>query len=60
VKGTYKGAEEHILEVTVQFSTTEFTEPQLAGILPVNLVAIEPEVMARNSYVAYMQMQQQQ
>ena len=60
VKGTYKGAEEHILEVTVQFSTTEFTEPQLAGILPINLVAIEPEVMARNSYVAYMQMQQQQ
>jgi hypothetical protein len=29
VKGTYKGAVEHLLEVTVQFSTEVFSEHQL-------------------------------
>ena len=60
VKGTYKGPEEHVLEVTVQFSNTEFTNQQLYGKVPINLNAVQPDVMARNSYVAYMQMQQQQ
>jgi len=60
VKGTYKGDEEHVLEVTVQFSTTEFNDQQLYGAAPNYLSAVQPDPLARNSYVAYMQMQQQQ
>jgi transglutaminase-like putative cysteine protease len=61
VKGTYKGTTEHKLEVTVQFGTQAFSEEQLANPTPTfvsgNTVY---EGVPRNSYMAYMQMQQQQ
>ena len=59
VKGIYKGTEQHVLEVTVQFSSTEFNERQLHSIAPSYLSAVQTDEIARNSYVAYMQMQQQ-
>ena len=60
VKGTYKGTEEHVLEVTVQFSSAEFSERQLHSVIPTHLSTVQTDEIARNSYVAYMQMQQQQ
>jgi transglutaminase-like putative cysteine protease len=59
VKGTYKGAVEHKLEVTVQFGDKAFTEEQLAQQEPTYVSAGETE-KPRNSYMAYMQLQQQQ
>ncbi|MBX2901475.1 MAG: transglutaminase family protein [Cyclobacteriaceae bacterium] len=61
VKGTYKGATEHKLEVIVQFGQREFTDNQLANTTP-TLVSGDTlaEAVPRNSYMAYMQMQQQQ
>jgi transglutaminase-like putative cysteine protease len=61
VKGNYKGAVEHKLEVTVQFGTKAFTEEQLANPAPTFISgATVAEGVPRNSYIAYMQMQQQQ
>jgi transglutaminase-like putative cysteine protease len=60
VKGTYKGAVEHKLEVTVQFGTKAFTEEQLANPTPTFVSGAITEGVPRNSYIAYMQMQQQQ
>ncbi len=61
VKGNYKGAVEHKLEVTVQFGTKAFTEEQLANPSPTFISgATVAEGVPRNSYIAYMQMQQQQ
>jgi len=61
VKGNYKGAVEHKLEVTVQFGTKAFTEEQLANPLPTFISGTTvAEGVPRNSYIAYMQMQQQQ
>lgn len=62
VKGTYKGATEHKLEVTVQFGTQAFSDDQLANSSPTfssGSTNVE-EGVPRNSYMAYMQMQQQQ
>jgi len=61
VKGTYKGAVNHRLEVTVKFGEHAFTDAQLLNPTPTftsGLVA--SEIVPRNSYTAYMQMQQQQ
>jgi len=61
VKGTYKGALDHKLEVTVKFGLKAFTEAQLLNTTPTftsGQVVNDP--MPRNSYMAYMQMQQQQ
>jgi transglutaminase-like putative cysteine protease len=61
VKGNYKGAIEHKLEVTVQFGTRAFTEEQLANPTPTFATdTTVSEGVPRNSYIAYMQMQQQQ
>lgn len=61
VKGTYRGAVEHKLEVTVQFGTQAFSEAQLKNSVPTFVSgSAEPEALPRNSYMAYMQMQQQQ
>jgi len=61
VKGTYRGAVEHKLEVTVQFGTQAFSEAQLKNSTPTFVSGnTEPEGLPRNSYMAYMQMQQQQ
>ncbi|MCW5909934.1 MAG: transglutaminase family protein [Cyclobacteriaceae bacterium] len=61
VKGTYKGANEHKLEVTVQFGTKAFSDDQLASLSPTfTSGSTLEEDMPRNSYMAYMQMQQQQ
>jgi hypothetical protein len=60
VKGTYKGAIEHKLEVTVQFGSKAFTEEQLADPKPTFISGTVTEGVPRNSYIAYMQMQQQQ
>jgi transglutaminase-like putative cysteine protease len=60
VKGTYKGSLEHLLEVTVQFSSSVFSADQL---LPKE---ISPDQQVRfkhgasESYQTYMQRQQQQ
>jgi transglutaminase-like putative cysteine protease len=61
VKGTYKGGVEHQLEVTVKFGAYEFSEIQLRDSKPTYIS--EPhsiESVPRNSYMAYLQMQQQQ
>ncbi len=60
VKGNYKGAIEHKLEVTVQFGTRTFTDEQLANTAPTFTSGMVSEGVPRNSYIAYMQMQQQQ
>jgi len=61
VKGTYKGAVDHRLEVTVQFGERAFTDTQLLNALPTFTSGnVVEEVVPRNSYTAYMQMQQQQ
>ena len=60
VKGTYKGSLEHLLEVSVQFSTQPFTEEEL------KLKPFTPEQQMRfnkgvfETYDAYLQRQQQQ
>lgn len=60
VKGTYKGSLEHLLEVSVQFSTLPFTEEEL------KLKPFTPEQQMRfnkgvfETYDAYLQRQQQQ
>jgi transglutaminase-like putative cysteine protease len=60
VKGTYKGAVDHKLEVTVNFGENAFTEAQLTNPTPTFTSGhIMAEVLPRNSYTAYMQMQQQ-
>jgi hypothetical protein len=47
--------------VTVQFGTKAFTEEQLANPTPTFVSgATITEGVPRNSYIAYMQMQQQQ
>ncbi|MBK5278777.1 MAG: transglutaminase family protein [Bacteroidia bacterium] len=59
VKGTYKGALKHTLEVTVKFSTISFDEAE--AIDPVFISKSEGEDgVPKNSYLAYLQMQQQQ
>lgn len=61
VKGTYKGAVDHKLEVTVQFGESAFTDAQLINAMPTFTSGhVVTEVVPRNSYTAYMQMQQQQ
>ncbi len=61
VKGTYKGAVDHRLEVTVQFGERAFTDVQLINPTPTFTSGnVVEEVVPRNSYTAYMQMQQQQ
>ncbi len=61
VKGTYKGAVDHRLEVTVQFGERAFTDVQLINPTPTFTSGnVVEEVVSRNSYTAYMQMQQQQ
>lgn len=59
VKGTYKGALEHKLEVTVKFGAKGFKE-ELETAKPTFVSGSLAEGVTRNSYVAYMQMQQQQ
>jgi transglutaminase-like putative cysteine protease len=61
VKGTYKGAVEHKLEVTVKFGEKAFTDAQLINPTPTFTSGhVVTEIVPRNSYTAYMQMQQQQ
>jgi transglutaminase-like putative cysteine protease len=61
VKGTYKGAIDHKLEVTVKFGDKAFTESQLLNPAPTfTSGSLNTEAVPRNSYMAYMQMQQQQ
>lgn len=62
VKGTYKGAVEHKLEVTVEFGSKAFSEAHLAKNPTPTFVSgsVATEGVPRNSYMAYMQMQQQQ
>lgn len=61
VKGTYKGAVDHRLEVTVQFGERAFTDAQVNNSTPTFMSGtVTDEVVPRNSYTAYMQMQQQQ
>ncbi len=60
VKGTYVGSSEHLLEVTVQFSTTDFSADQLK---PKEITSSEREHFKQRiseSYDAYVQRQQQQ
>jgi transglutaminase-like putative cysteine protease len=61
VKGTYKGAVDHKLEVTVKFGEKAFTDVQLLNPTPTFTSGqVITEIVPRNSYTAYMQMQQQQ
>ncbi len=60
LKGTYKGERKHTLEVTVKFSTKSFSETEAFD--PISILAIHAgeEGVPKNSYLAYLQMQQQQ
>lgn len=61
VKGTYKGSVEHTLEVTVKFGEKAFSEAQVKNSQPTYIS--QPQTndnVPRNSYMAYLQMQQQQ
>jgi transglutaminase-like putative cysteine protease len=61
VKGNYKGNVEHKLEVTVRFGEQAFTDTQLLNQVPTFVSGhVVTEIVPRNSYIAYMQMQQQQ
>jgi transglutaminase-like putative cysteine protease len=61
VKGTFKGAIEHKLEVTVKFGQNAFTDAQLENPKPTFVSGnVVQETSPQNSYIAYMQMQQQQ
>jgi transglutaminase-like putative cysteine protease len=61
VKGTYKGEVEHKLEVTVKFGDHVFTESQLKNSPPTFVSEpVNSDNVQRNSYTAYLQMQQQQ
>jgi len=61
VKGTYRGAQAHRLEVTVNFGDHGFTESPLAQVMPTYSTDVEvKEGVKLNSYTAYLQMQQQQ
>jgi transglutaminase-like putative cysteine protease len=60
VKGTYKGASEHLLEVTVQFSSSIFSDEQL---IPKEITADQKEYFKKGSsesYETFRQRQQQQ
>ncbi len=60
VKGTYKGARKHTLEVTVKFSTKSFSETESSDSIPMITSQTGEEGVPKNSYLAYLQMQQQQ
>lgn len=61
VKGTYKGAVQHKLEVTVQFGDNAFTETQVINSTPTFISGhVITEILPSNSYTTYMQRQQQQ
>jgi transglutaminase-like putative cysteine protease len=61
VKGTYKGATEHKLEVTVQFGEHSFSDDELTKQKPTFTSGeATAEAIPRNSYMAYLQLQQQQ
>lgn len=60
VKGTYKGASEHTLEVTVEFDTKPFTGGEQKAKPQAFVRQAEGAGVPRNSYLAYLQMQQQQ
>lgn len=58
VKGTYRGGVEHQLEVTVQFGKAAFEERDFS-ISPTFVSNVsKSDTVSRNSYSAYMQMQQ--
>jgi transglutaminase-like putative cysteine protease len=60
VKGTYKGARKHTLEVTVKFSTKSFSETEAFDPISIIPGQSDEEGAPKNSYLAYLQMQQQQ
>ncbi|MEK6780571.1 MAG: transglutaminase family protein [Bacteroidota bacterium] len=59
VKGTYKGGSDHTLEVTVKFGTNSFAEAEAVDLTSIFREAGE-QGLPKNSYLAYLQMQQQQ
>jgi transglutaminase-like putative cysteine protease len=58
VKGTYRGGSKHTLEVTVKFGSKSFAE--MEAMDPVDIFIKGEEGVPKNSYLAYLQMQQQQ
>lgn len=60
VKGTYKGSIEHLLEVTVQFSSSAFTEVQLAPKVITTEQKLHFKKGISETYEIYKQRQQQQ
>jgi transglutaminase-like putative cysteine protease len=60
VKGTYKGAADHLLAVKVQFSTTSFTTQQLKPVEINAELKTQYKSRVEESYIAYRQRQQQQ
>jgi len=57
VKGTYRGGSKHSLEVTVKFSSKSFAEAEVGDPFYITEAG---EGVPKNSYLAYLQMQQQQ
>ena len=60
VKGTYKGERKHTLEVSVKFSTKSFSETEAFDPISIPITQVAEEGAPKNSYLAYLQMQQQQ
>lgn len=58
VKGTYRGGSKHTLEVTVKFGSKSFSEVEL--VESAAIFEKTEEGVPKNSYLAYLQMQQQQ
>ena len=58
VKGTYRGGSKHKLDVIVKFGSKSFAE--MEAIDPVDIFTKGEEGVPKNSYLAYLQMQQQQ
>ena len=60
VKGTYKGERKHTLQVTVKFSTKSFSETEAVDPISIPASQAGDDGAPKNSYLAYLQMQQQQ
>ena len=60
VKGTYKGLQEHTLEVTVDIENGKPVKPEVSPEAPAFAYAVKNSAVPVNSYLKYMEMQQQQ
>lgn len=60
VKGTYKGSQEHTLEVTVNIENGKPSKPEMLADVPRFNYAVKNTALPVNSYLKFIEMQQQQ